>query len=92
MAQSMTDPRHFKEETQTTINHVTAKHNESRATRPLGYKAFFTLNSFEIPSAHKTKILTTKKLIALSLSDFVFIMLINVKMPKIVELSMEKVL
>ena len=32
----------------------------------------------------KTKIPTIKKILALSLSDGVFIMLINVKMPKIV--------
>ena len=35
----------------------------------------------------KTKIPTTEKFLALSLSDFVFIMLINVKMPTIVGIS-----
>ena len=61
---------------------------------------FFMLNSteHEISAAHKN----LKKFLALSLSDVVFIMLINVKMPTIVgiltfmsrinfELSMEKV-
>ena len=38
----------------------------------------------EISTAHKTKILTKKMFLALSLSDNVFIMLINVKMPTIV--------
>ena len=34
-----------------------------------------------ISTAHKTKIPTNKEVYALSLSDVVFIMLINVKMP-----------
>ena len=50
-----------------------------------GYKTFFMLNSteYEISTAHKTKI-PTKKFLALSLSDVVLIMLINVKMSTIV--------
>ena len=53
--------------------------------RPKGYKTFFTLNSPEhkFQLLIKTKILT-KKFLALNLSDFEFIMLINVKMPTIV--------
>ena len=48
-------------------------------TRPRGYKLFFILNSTEHESstAHKTKIPTNEE----NLSDVVFIMLINVKMP-----------
>ena len=38
----------------------------------------------EISTAHKTKIPTNKDFFALSLSDDVFIMLINVEMPTIV--------
>ena len=55
-------------------------------SRPRGYKIFFMLNSteHEISTAHKTKIPTMKKFLALSLSYVVFIMLINVKMPTIV--------
>ena len=48
---------------------------------------FSMLNSTEhdISTAHKkTKILTKKKYLALSLSDLVFIMLKNVKMPTMV--------
>ena len=54
-------------------------------TRPLDYKNCM-LNSaeHEISTAHKN--LTTKTFLALSLSEFVFIMLINVKMPTIVGL------
>ena len=46
--------------------------------RPRGYKTFFMLNSteLEVSTAHKS--------LALSLSDIVFIMLINVKMSTIV--------
>ena len=54
---------------------------------PLGYKTFFMLNSTEhkISAAHKTEIPTNKEVFfALSLSDVVFIMLINVKMQTIV--------
>ena len=52
-----------------------------------GFKTFFMLNSseHEISTAHKK--LTNqqmKKLLALSLSEVVFIMLINAKMPTIV--------
>ena len=54
-------------------------------TGPRGYKTFFMLNSTEhkISTAHTTKI-PTKKYVALILSDVVFIMLMNVKMPTIV--------
>ena len=47
---------------------------------------FFLVNSteHEFSTAHKTKIPTNKEVFALSLSDVVFIMLINVKMPTIV--------
>ena len=38
----------------------------------------------EISTAHKTKILTKKKFLALSISESVFIMLINVKIPTVV--------
>ena len=43
---------------------------------PRGYKAFFMLNSTEhkISTTHKTKTLT-KKFLALSLSDVVFVIL-----------------
>ena len=46
----------------------------------------FVLNSaeHEILTAHKTKNRQIKKFLALSLSDVVFIMLINVKIPTIV--------
>ena len=52
-----------------------------------GYKTFFFLNSteHEIVTAHiKIKYWQVKMYLALSLSDYVFIMLINVKMPTIV--------
>ena len=55
--------------------------------RPRGYKTFFMLNStdHEISTAHKTKIRTNEdSSCSSSLSDLVFIMLINVKMPTIV--------
>ena len=47
---------------------------------------FFMLNLTEHKNstAHKTNILTNKEVFASSLSDVVFIMLINVKMPTIV--------
>ena len=54
---------------------------------PRGYKTFFMLNSteHEISTAHKKlKYGQMKKFLALSLSDVVFIMLTNVKMPTIV--------
>ena len=57
-------------------------------TRPRGYKRFFMLNSteHELSTAHKNEYYNRqmKKFLALSLSDIVFIMLINVKMPTIV--------
>ena len=59
----------------------------SHAFRPRICKTFSMLNSaqFEISTAHKKlNIPQMKKFIALSLSDVVFIMLINVKMPTIV--------
>ena len=50
-------------------------------SRYRGYKKIFMVNSSEHKiSTHKTKIMTNEVL-ALSLSDVVFIMLINVKMP-----------
>ena len=54
--------------------------------RPRGYKTFFVLNSteHEISTAYKTKIPTNEEVPVLSLSDVLFIMLINVKMPTIV--------
>ena len=61
---------------------------EIRDSKPQGYKSFFMLNSteHEISTAHKNykKKRQIKKLLALSLSDVVFIMLINGKMPTIV--------
>ena len=53
--------------------------------RHLGYKTFFMiiLTEYELSTAHKNKIPTNEN-ISLSLSDVVFIMLINVKMPLIV--------
>ena len=54
---------------------------------PRGYKTVFLCNSTEqdISTAHKdSNIDKLKGLLALSLSDVVFIMLINVKMPTIV--------
>ena len=52
---------------------------------PRGYKTFFMLNSteHEISTAHKIKYRQIKKFLALSLSDVVFIMLINVKMQQL---------
>ena len=55
--------------------------------RPRGYKTFFILNSaeHEISTDHKKiKYRQIKKFLALSLSDAVFVVLINVKMPTIV--------
>ena len=55
--------------------------------RTRGYKTFFTLNSTEhvISNVHKKiKYRQIKKFLALSLSDVVFILPINVKMPTIV--------
>ena len=51
-------------------------------SRPRGYKTVFMHNSTErgISTAHKIKL----EEVSLSLSDVVFIMLINFKMPKIV--------
>ena len=48
-----------------------------------GYKTFSMLNSTElkISTVKKLKYRKVKKILALSLSDVVFIMLINVKMP-----------
>ena len=56
-------------------------------TWPRGYKTFFMLNSteHEISTAYKKlKYRQIKKFLALGLSDVVFIMLINVKMPTVV--------
>ena len=56
-------------------------------TWPRGYKTFSMLNSteHEISTAHKSKMPANNEvIILLSLSDVVFIMLINVKMPTIV--------
>ena len=49
---------------------------------------FFMLNSTEhnISTAHKKKYRKLNKLFALSISDVLFIMLINVKMPTIVSI------
>ena len=52
--------------------------------RPRGYKTFFMLISteYEISTAHeKLKYRQMKTFLVLSVSDVVFIMLINVKMP-----------
>ena len=60
-------------------NELAGKH--STKTRSRGNKSFFMLNSLEheIPAAQKKlKYRQMKKLLALSLSDVVFIMLINV--------------
>ena len=57
--------------------------------RPRSYKTFFMLSSteHEISIAHKKlKYRQTKKFLALRLLDLVFIMLINVKMPKYVDI------
>ena len=53
---------------------------------PRGYKTLFILNSaeHEISTDHKKLKYRQIKILALSLSDAVFIMLINVKMPTIV--------
>ena len=54
-----------------------------------GIKLFFscsTQQSTKFQLLIKNKILTNKKFLALSLSDVVFIMLINVKMPSIVRI------
>ena len=49
-------------------------------------KVLSMLNSaeHEISTAHKAKIPTNKEASSLSLSDAIFIMLVNIKMPKIV--------
>ena len=54
--------------------------------RPLGHKTFFMLNSltFRASTQLSMKFQLLLKTLALSLSDVVFIMLINVKMPTIV--------
>ena len=68
---------------QPTLNLTTNEAN----TRHQGYETVFMLNSTErkILTAHKKlKYQQLEKLIALSLSDVLFIMLINVKMPTIV--------
>ena len=54
--------------------------------RPQGYKTFFVFSSakHEISTAHKTKMLKTLIFFAFKLSDLVFIMLLNFKMPTIV--------
>ena len=65
------------------ILHTECHHN----ARPRGYKTFFMLNSteHEISTAQKKlKYRQIKKFLALSFSDVIFIMLINVKMPIIV--------
>ena len=51
---------------------------------PQGYKTFSCSTEHEISTAHYTKIPLIKKFLALSLSDVVFIMLINVKIPTII--------
>ena len=51
---------------------------------PRGYKTFFVLNSRNFNCSLKLKYRQMKKFLAFSLSDVVFIMLINVKMPIIV--------
>ena len=57
-------------------------------TWPQGYKTFFIFKldstEHEISTARKTKIQTNEEVYCLSLSDDVFIMLINIKMPTIV--------
>ena len=54
-------------------------------SRPKGYKTYFMHNSIEheISTAHYNK-MKIKNVFAFKLSDVVFIMLINVKMPTIV--------
>ena len=58
---------------------------------PRGYKTFFMLNSTEHKISTAQKNQQMKKFLALSVSDVVFIMLINVKISTIGK-SMEKVL
>ena len=61
----------------------------SKEIKPRRYKTFPMLNSteYEIPTAHKKlKYRQIKTFLALSLSDIAFIMLINVKMPTILQL------
>ena len=57
-------------------------------TWPRGYKTFFVLNSteHEISSAHKNlkNEQQMEKFLALNISDVVFILLLNVKMPTII--------
>ena len=54
-------------------------------SRPRGYKTCLCSTEHEISTAHKTKMLKNIKIfLAFNLSDVVFIMLINVKMPTIV--------
>ena len=76
------NPRHPEEEAKNTNSHITAK--TSNLAPRLYF--FFMLNSteFEISTHKKLKYRKLKKFLALSLSDVVFIMLINVKMPTIV--------
>ena len=54
--------------------------------RACGYKKFFMLNSIknEISNRQKNKMLKMKTFLAFKLSEVVFIMHINVKMPIIV--------
>ena len=74
------------------INAIKLNNRGSSSNRPrsYGYKTFFMHHSteHEISTAHKNykklKHRQMKKILALSLSDVVFIMLINVKMPTIV--------
>ena len=56
---------------------------------PRCYKTFFMLNSteYKIQLLIKTKMQTNVEVLALSLSDVVFIMLINIKMTTIVGIS-----
>ena len=61
--------------------------NDLDLIRPQSYKTFFMLNSTEseIPTAHKKiKYQQIKCVLAFSLSNVRFIMLINVKIPTIV--------
>ena len=66
---------------------MTQIHSKTDLAR--GYKTLFMLNltEHEISTAHKKlKYRQIKKNLALSLSDVVFITLINVKMPTIVDI------
>ena len=66
---------------------INAHADEFSEAWPRGCKTFFMLISteHEISTAHKKlKYRQLKKLLALSISDVVFIMLINVNMPTIV--------